>query len=307
MGALDRLEIELGRLQYEALQWALIRAAGVVRKSVRLDGVVVPYYERPARNRRVGPSADAGDPVILVHGFGADKESWLMMAPFLNRGRRLLIPDLPGFGAATPVAPHRATSREQARVLRTWLDVLGVDRAHLVGNSMGGAISVRAAHDYPQRIASMTLICSAWKEVTQSELGRALEDGRNLLIPEAIDDLDGLLQLVAEKPPPAPRAMQRYAAYQRFARRDRLHALFESWNQGDSEEGLPQDIEHIAVPALVIHGDKDRVIHPDVGRALATHLPLSELVMLDGVGHVPQLEVPRTVARTIDGFLDRVA
>jgi pimeloyl-ACP methyl ester carboxylesterase len=288
-----KLEITVGRAQYHALTRGLARALGFSEESVTVDGVRVPFLAR-----------GWGVPLVLVHGFGGDKESWLTMAAWL-RGRAVLVPDLPGFGAADVVPPERASARAQAAFLAGFLDALGYSRAHLVGNSMGGGISLRFAADYPARAESISLVGSVGPVVEKSEVLRALDRGENPLILESTEDFDRLMRLVSEKRPPVTPAMRRYLASALFGRREQNAVLFRGWNEPRNGDGVPTALEGIETPALVIHGTRDRVLDVSTGRALAERLPNAKLEILDGVGHVPQLEQPRRVARLIAEFTSR--
>jgi pimeloyl-ACP methyl ester carboxylesterase len=294
-------DLLLGKLEYRAMTSIARRALRAGRRSATIRGAVVPYLFRRSR--------DEAPPVLMVHGFGGDKESWLVFASFLRRTRGLVLPDLPGFGAASSIAKERASACEQAAVLADLLDAVGAPRAHLVGSSMGGGISLRFAADYPERTASLTLIGSVGPAVEKSEVGLAFDRGENPLLIESADDLERLLGLVAERLPPAPRAMRRYLGADRFARREAQEALFDGWVACPPEHGVPDgdDLLKVHVPALVIHGEKDRVIHPATGRALADRLPDGRLEMMPGIGHVPQIEAPKKTADSVERFYASIA
>jgi pimeloyl-ACP methyl ester carboxylesterase len=270
---------------------------GFAESEASIDGVRVPFLVH-----------GWGVPVVLIHGFGGDKESWLLMAAGLRAsGRSLIIPDLPGFGAAGAIPPERAAAKWQARIVAGLLDRLGYARAHLVGNSMGGGISLRFARDFPERASSMTLIGSVGPVVDRSETLRALDRGENPLLVERVEDLDRLMGLVAEKMPPWPRAMKRFIAEDRVARKEVQAGLFRGWNEPKDGEGVHGiDLATLRTPALVLHGKRDRVIDVSTGRALAEQLPDARLELLEGIGHVPQMEAPRKVAKLVDSFLDDV-
>jgi pimeloyl-ACP methyl ester carboxylesterase len=100
-----------------------------------------------------------------------------------------------------------------------------------------------------------------------------------------------------------PRAVQRYVAARRAAARHTLEELFRGWVEATPETGLPPDLEAIAHPTLIVHGLQDRIIAPDTARKVHQRLPSSRLELLDGIGHVPQLEAPAAVARLFNSFL----
>jgi pimeloyl-ACP methyl ester carboxylesterase len=295
MNLTERFEVALGKAQYFALTRGVALALGFRAVTAHIRGVDVPFLVR-----------GYGVPMFLVHGFGGDKESWLLMAYSLQPGRTHIIPDLPGFGAAGEIAPEDASAKQQAATLALLMDHLGLARAHLVGNSMGGGICLRFAHDYPTRASSLTLIGSVGPVLDKSEVGIALDRGHNPLVTHAPDDLERLVNLVAERPLPTTRAIRRYLGVTKFAQKALHEALFHGWNEPKDGDGVPDDLESIMTPALVIHGVHDRVIHPSTGRALGARLPNARLEMMEGTGHVPQLERPMQVANWVDAFVNQV-
>ena len=206
--------------------------------------------------------------------------------------------------------PARLGARAQGEAVLRVMDACGLDDAVLCGNSMGGAIAQRIARTWPARARGLVLIASAAAEMAESELSRDLERGDNFLIPDADargDQHDQFLRRVLEKPPRLPRAVQRYVAAERARAQPRLERVWAGWTGATGDDGVPDDPEAIAQPALLVHGDRDRVIAVETARRLAARLPRARLEVLRGVGHVPQLEEPRRVARLVDDFARELA
>ncbi|HVV87875.1 MAG TPA: alpha/beta fold hydrolase [Kofleriaceae bacterium] len=285
------LELTIGRYQMRALERGMALAAGLRPRRIAAGPLDLAVLER----RR------AGTPVVAIHGFGGDKETWLLMAPLL-RGCPLVLLDLPGHGASTVVGREAASPAAMGKAVVAGLDRLGFDRVHLCGNSMGGGIALWIARHHPARVASLTLVASVAPELAESELTRALARGENILIPGP-EDPDRFIKMVTEKPPRVPRAIKRYVAARRAAARPVLEELFRGWVAAAPEVGLPRDLEAIEQPTLVIHGARDRIIHPDTARKVVRRLPRARLELLDGIGHVPQLEAPSVVARLVHRHL----
>lgn len=288
----NRLELALGGLEMRTLELGFAAAARLHPTTISAGDLTLAALERS------GP----GTPVVLIHGFGGDKETWLLMAPWLRRHPMLAI-DLPGHGGSTIVSSERASPAAMGRAIVAALDARGLARVHLGGNSMGGGIALWIARHHPARVASLTLVASVAPELAESELTRALARGENLLIP-GTEDADRFIKLVTEKPPKVPRAVKRYVAARRAAARDTLEQMFKGWVTASAADGLPRDLDAIAQPTLILHGAKDRIIHVDTARKVASQMPNATLRILDGVGHVPQLEVPRRIARMIGEHLD---
>ena len=101
-----------------------------------------------------------GDPVVLVHGFGGDKNSWLFVQQPLSEDHAVHALDLPGHGASGKDVGDGSLAR-LADVVVGFLDALGISRAHLVGHSLGGAVVAAAARSAPEKVASLTLLAPA--------------------------------------------------------------------------------------------------------------------------------------------------
>lgn len=282
------LEVALGGVQLRALERAIALAA-----SVRSDRTPhgVAYFAR--RGRR-------GLPVVGIHGFGGDKETWLFMAALVARSRGVVGIDLPGHGRSDDVPEARASVRHHAEAVIRTLDHLGVERAVICGNSMGGGVALRLAASWPDRVAGIVLVASVGRDVHAGG-AVAWADGNNPLIPRA-EDVDRFMALALERPPPVGRAVIRYVVTQRVRRADALHRLFRGFILAGGDAGVPRDIAQIRCPALVIHGEQDRIIDKRTAEDLTGALPRAELIVMRGVGHVPQLEAPRATARLVERF-----
>ena len=286
--ARNELEVAFGGVQLRAIERAISFAANV--RAEKTPGGVA-YFARPGRR---------GLPVVGLHGFGGDKETWLFMAALVARARGVIGIDLPGHGRSDDVPETHASVRHHAEAVVRTLDHLGVPRAVICGNSMGGGVALRLAASWPERVAGIVLVASVGRDVHAGN-ARAWADGENPLIPRA-QDIDRFMQLALERPPPVGRAVIRYVVTQRARRAAALHRLFRGFVLADGDAGVPSDVAQIGCPALVIHGEQDRIIDKRTSEDLARALPRAELVVMRGVGHVPQLEAPRATARLIERF-----
>jgi len=282
------LEAAVGGVQLRAMTRAMSLAASVRAERTPCG---VAYFARPARR---------GLPLVGIHGFGGDKETWLFMAALTARARGMVGIDLPGHGRSDDVPEARASIRHHAEAVLRTLDHLGHDRAIICGNSMGGGVALRLAASWPDRVAGIVLVASVGRDV---HAGGALAwaDGDNPLIPRA-DDIERFMALTLERPPPVGRAVIRHVVTQRVRRADALRRLFRGFVLASGEAGVPSDVTQIDCPALVIHGEQDRIIDKRTSEDLTRALPRAELVVMRGVGHVPQLEAPRATTKLIEGF-----
>ena len=282
----------MGGVQLRAIERTVAIAAGV-RAARTTDGVA--YLQRPGRR---------GYPFACIHGFGGDKETWLLMSALLTRARGLALIDLPGHGASAEVAESDASIRHHAEAVLRVLDHAGIDRAIICGNSMGGGVALRLAASYPARVAGLVLVASIGRDVHDGP-ARTWVDGDNPLIPRE-EDVDKFMAIALERPPPVGRAVIRHVIMERVRRADALQKLFRGFVLAGDEAGVPRDVGAIDQRALVIHGEQDRIISKRVAEDLVLALPRAELVVMRGVGHAPQLEAPRHTARLVEAFARRV-
>lgn len=283
------IEVALGGVQLRAMQRAVSLAAGV-RTDATSDGIA--YAARPGRR---------GLPLACVHGFGGDKETWLLLAALVPRARGLALIDLPGHGQSPDVPEAGASIRAHAEAVLRVLDRCAIDRAVVCGNSMGGGVALRLAASWPDRVAGLVLVASIGRDIHAGG-ARKWVTGDNPLIPREAD-IEKFMELALERPPPVGRAVLRHVITQRARRADRLHRLFRGFVLADGDAGVPRDLSTIAQPALILHGEQDRIIDRRVAEDLTAALPRAELTVMRGVGHAPQLEAPRHTARRIEAFV----
>lgn len=249
-----------------------------------------------------GGPANAKEAVVLVHGFSADKVVWVRFAKHFTKRYRVLVLDLPGHGdtAYNPALNHSAAS-QAIRVLRA-MDALGIARAHVVGNSMGGFIAARMAHDHPHRVASATLVDAAGVHSPQpSTMEKMLATGRNPFEVHNQADFRTFYGMTMARPPWFP-GMALYAVGQRYiAQRAQLTHIFKDFfGVGVLDEQLGQ----IRAPVLVMWGRHDQLIHVSAADVWARGIPGAKKVVYDDLGHMPMLESPARAARDVLNFIE---
>ncbi len=289
---LKRMELAVGGAQLRTMERAVALAAGV-REDRTSDGVVFATREHKR-----------GLPIACIHGFGGDKETWLMMAALIPRSRGMALIDLPGHGRSADVPESACSIRHHAEAVIRVLDRAGHDRVLVCGNSMGGGVALRLAASWPDRVAGLVLVASVGRDVHDGA-AQSWADGANPLIPRP-EDIERFMELVLERPPPVGKAVIRYVITQRAARAESLHKLFRGFIHHGGDAGVPRELRAIDQQTLIIHGEQDRIISKSVAEDLVMALPRSELVVMRGVGHAPQLEAPRHTARIIERFARRL-
>ncbi len=234
---------------------------------------------------RIRYAARAGDatPVVLIHGFGGDLDNWLFNIDALAAAHPVYALDLPGHGQS--VKPQAEADLELlVRTVKEFLASLGLERAHLVGHSMGGLVAARVAIEEPQTVASVSLICSAG---LGEEINSAYIDG--FIRASGRKDLKAALELLFFNPELVGRTMVDDVL--KYKRLDGVSGFLVAlggklFAQGRQAVVTAQDLQASEVPVCVIWGAEDAVIPA----AHAGAIPSAATHVLEGAGHMVQLE-----------------
>ena len=269
------------------------KRAGMARKHVEVDGHRMAYFER---------GVGEGETVVLLHGFGANKDGWLPYAQFL-RGYHLVIPDLPGFGDSDFDRSKRYGYSEQPARVKSFVDTLGLSSFHLAGNSMGGAIAGIYAATYPGDVKTLLLMDNAAVEMPVESLGlREVQAGRNPLIVRSVPDVDVLFEYVFHRPLPVPKLGRRIFASEGMSRVEANEATFSHiW---DDWTPLQEVLDRIQAPTLVMWGKQDKIVDVSIVDVMKPKLKNAQVVIYDGCGHLPYLELPKKAALDHRAFIE---
>ena len=244
----------------------------------------------------------AGEPLLLIHGFGGNKDNFTRIANQLD-SYHLIIPDLLGFGDSSKPMSADYRSEAQATRLHELLQTKGLaSNIHIAGNSMGGAISVAYAAQYPQDVKSLWLIDSAgfWSAGLPKSLEGATLENNPLLINKT-EDIYSLYNFVMYKPPYIPKSVKAVFAQERIANKE-LDAKILEQIVTDNVEERAKVIAEYDIPTLVVWGDKDQVIKPETMELIKDIIPQAEIIMMPNVGHVPMIEAVKQTANDYKKF-----
>ena len=253
-----------------------------------------------------------GPDILLIHGLGGAKSSFFDTAAALSQRYRVHALDLPGFGSSCKPALAPYTAKWFAESVRETMDALGIERAHVAGNSMGGRVAIELGLRHPDRVGALVLLCPAVAFVKRAyhpivrllrpELGvlphrftRGMVANQFWSLfadPDAIDP--SMADIVVDEFQRIYRSAGGRLAFLSAARNIYLDAPF-------GREGFYPRLAQLEAPALFVWGSHDTLIPPGFKRHVARWLPSAEQIVLDGCGHVPQVE--RAVQTT--GLLQR--
>jgi pyruvate dehydrogenase E2 component (dihydrolipoamide acetyltransferase) len=261
-------------------------------RTVEVGGRRLRYLER-------APDEPAGDPVVLLHGFGGDLNNWLFNTDRLAERRRVYALDLPGHGESSKDV-GAGDLDAFAETLGGFLDAVGAARAHLVGHSMGGAVALAYALDHPDRVASLTLVAAAG---LGEDINPDYIDG--FVAAERRRELKGVLELLFADQGLVSRKLVDVLRYKRLdgvdaALRTVAGAMYPS---GRQTVVLAGRLDRLQAPALVVWGGQDRVLPAAHAQALAGR---ARVEVLAGAGHSPHMEAANEVNRLVGGFLDEL-
>lgn len=254
--------------------------------------------------------AGAGEPVILIHGLGATKASFLPTIAALARSHHAIALDLPGFGDSDKplLAPYDAPFF--AGAVLALLDALGLERAHVIGNSMGSRVALELGLSHPERVRKLVLLAPslAWLRerpwapalrLVPTQLGLIQPAPRPVVeavvrrfVPRGADEWTaaGIDEFLRSYLKPAGRAA--FYAAARHIYLEEPHGPTGFWTR------LPS----LAVQSLFVWGKRDTLVPIAFARHVRDALPASQHLELE-CGHVPQLERPRETHQAIERFL----
>jgi len=283
-------------------------------RTIELDGPL-HYVEWP------GPRD--GAPLLLVHGLGGSYVNWATVGPRFAQRHRVLAVDLAGFGR-TPLGARRFTLEGNRELLIRFIEGVVREPVTLVGNSMGGLLSLMVAATAPRRVHSLVLVNAAHppargvrpdREVALAfgmymvpRLGEYVMQRRAKKLSPAALVRDTMRMCAAEPEKLAPEVI---AAHVALAEERRAMAWAHDAFLGSARSIVrtllaPGRVQKMAdcvrAPTLLVHGDRDRLVPLGAAKAAAARHHWT-LETLHGVGHVPQLEVPERFVEVVERWL----
>lgn len=268
--------------------WLERRISGLATRSLRIDGFDMPYLE-----------GGKGEVLLLIHGFGGDKDNFTRIARFLTPHYRVIIPDLPGFGDATRNPKAGYGMADQVARIHAFVSQLGITRLHIGGNSMGGFIATQFAVPYGHMVAGLWLLDPGGTEASHSSpmLLNYQKTGVNPLLVQKVEDFNETIRATTHKTPFLPR-FARIALGRRAVADFDLHTRI--MRELSESPLLEQTYQPMQTPALIVWGEKDEILSPAGAESFRQLLPNSRVIIMEGIGHLPMAEAPK---QTADDYL----
>jgi pimeloyl-ACP methyl ester carboxylesterase len=322
------LRLRRGELSgIEAFSQRLLYVRGDLDRAVGFEGLfrlpcgrppLLRVHDVALPGRRVSIlSMGAGPDVVCLHGLGATKASFFDTAAALTAaGYRVHAVDLPGFGSSSKPALAPYSAAWFAETVLDVMDALGIARARLVGNSMGGRVAIEVGLRRPERVQALALLCPAvaWVRrdfhpivrLLRPELGLLPHRFRRSMVAaqfwSMFADADRVDPSVADvvvdefqRIYASPGARLAFLAAARNIYLDR------PFGRG----GFYPRLAALEPPALFVWGTEDRLVPAGFKKRVAEWLPGAEQIVLDECGHVPQVERPEQVNGLVKRFLAR--
>jgi pimeloyl-ACP methyl ester carboxylesterase len=290
-------------IPYETLK---AKYANPTSKFVTLENGVNVHYRDQGR-------AD-GPPLVLVHGFAANLDTWEPWVARLGDTYRVVSLDLPAHGLTVTPPGYMMSTAGQVEVIDQLTRKLGLTPFVLAGNSMGGGASWNFALSHPDRLRGLILVASvgprppevegappregppAVFRVMANPVGRAALRSLN---PRPLAE-PGLKRAYIDESLVTPALVDRYVD---LALAPGRREMILAGRQG-RPSASPDAVKGVSTPTLVMHGEKDVVVPPEVGRRLAELIPGARLVIYPEAGHVPMEQIPDRSAADVRAFIE---
>jgi pimeloyl-ACP methyl ester carboxylesterase len=279
--------------------------------------------------RHVQPAVRDGEPALLVHGLGGSTLDWTDFAQLLSPQLDVEMIDLPGHGRSGPAVARDYSLRNHARTVIGYLQQSGRGPVHLVGNSMGGAISILVAIQRPDLVRTLTLISPAVPDVRlrihplkhDPRMAVVVVPGVGAMAMRRMSKVavearvQGTINLVFADASRYPKQRFDELAAETRVRAEQPWAAeaFIRSTRGLARAQLVQGramwaaMRTIQAPTLVLWGDTDRLVAPDLAGFVAAAIPDSRQLVFEDIGHTAMMEDPLTSARAFFGLLEDAA
>lgn len=271
--------------------------------------VNVPEGDRELRIH-YNDTAEGGEALVMLHGSGPGASGWANfyrnVDSFANAGYRVILIDCPGWGKSDSIVCTGSRSDLNARVVKGVLDTLGIERAHFLGNSMGGHTAVAFALSHPERVGKLVLMGGGTggpsQFVPMPTEGIKLLQG--LYRDPTLENLKKMLQVFVYDASTMTEELMQTRLQNMLSRRDHLENFVKSTAANPKQfPDYGHRLNEIKAPTLVIWGRDDRFVPMDVGLRLVWGMPNADLLIFGRCGHWAQWEHAERFNDTVARFI----
>lgn len=272
---------------------AFAQSVASAQKQIELFGQKIYYVE----------AGSAGPTVILLHGLGGDSTNWAMTIPALASKYHVFVPDQIGFGQSDkPMINYRVATLVE--FLDAFYKKLGIEKASLVGNSLGGWTAAAFAIAHPDKVDKLVLVDAAGYSNKRWNGPEVTRDLAMALNPATVADLKKSLSMIFYNKAMITDQFAETAFAAKLKRGDgyTINAFIDSVLRG--EDYLDGKTSAIKAPTLVVWGREDALTPLAIGEAFAQDIPGAQKVVIEKCGHVPQLEKAAEFNAAVLKFLE---
>ncbi len=266
-------------------------------KTVSVNGERYAYLERKGD----------GETIVLLHGFAANKDSWIRFVRYLPESYRVVVLDMPGHGDSRLDMSRSYNIEYIAASAAQIIDGLDIEKFHIAGNSFGGLVSTLYALDSPDRIITLGLFDSAGVESpVKSEFYELLDKGDNPLVVKSEEGFDRLMRFNFNNEPFIPWPGRAVLARQFVKRSEFNQKMWNDLFENRRNENLNSRLVELKMPVFIIWGEKDRILHVSNITIYKQNIPDPYVVVMKDCGHAPMLERPDEAAEYYSTFLKQL-
>ncbi|RKG55322.1 alpha/beta hydrolase [Acinetobacter cumulans] len=296
-GLLNAAEINFQNILQQERTWA-----GLESKTLKVGEVEWRYSEGGSRSKPT---------LLLLHGLSGTRDNWNRVARYFTPYYHVIIPDLPAHGETKTPENFDLSIPNLTEKLRRFADAAQFDpNLHLAGHSMGGAIAMLYAAQYPTEVKSLLLVDAAgvYRSANTAYLKNP-EQLRNIVV-EKPGDFDRLMNIAMQAPPFIPQELKVAQEKLMIAQSKNTHKMVSTLVEMSklyTPESFAMATRMIDAPVMIVWGRNDQVINVEVAQELHGLFKKSEApLILNGVGHMPILEAEQLVAQPYLKFLNTV-
>ena len=270
--------------------------AGLVDKSKKLTFGKVSYLENTANHLPT---------LVLLHGFGENKDNWNKFVTTLKNKYHVVVPDLAGHGDSTSSLRLNYSLVEHAKRLKKFLSSKNIKKFHLMGNSMGGGVALVYTSMYSDDVKTLTLMNAIGVVKTKSKMMKYIEKTKDNPFFDicTMGAYHQLLDYALQKKLNIPNLIHKELMKNKCKNSKIDKYMFKALLQ--NIDNLREVAEGLTRPTLIIWGDKDKILHVDNAKLFHKYIKNSKLVILKNIGHMPMLEAANKSVKVFNDFVKK--